>query len=179
MDQLMLQSVYSKVRNPQGFRRWAKHSQEIDASVTSLTHLHRVKQVLATGTPIARDNAPFFLFEIPANPVAPGPRSDFVMAVTSRDLWERPARRWGDVEVSVVGGKKQVLSFFGQPFVVTDPVVTAVKYAANKGDDLLLVDTITGDRFPLKIAKVDVPAGNKVIVEPPQGGVIQIGRAHV
>jgi len=172
MDQLMLQSVYSKVRNPRGFRRWGYHAQEIDPTVTSFTAIHRVKQVLATGAPIARDNAPFFLFEIPANPVTPGIRSDFVMAITTHDLWERPAKRWGDVDISVVGGKKQVLSFFGQPFVVTDPIVSSVKYAANRGDDILLVDKITGDRFMMKIAAVDVPAGNKVFIEPPQGGTL-------
>lgn len=158
----MLQSALSRARNPLGLRRWGNWDSNI-----ATTNIARIAQTLATvGQVYAIDNRPLFLFTIPAN-VLPVP-SYISCEVSSRDLWERPAKRWFKVTVS--GSGTNVLTTSGQPFVVTDPIVTSVKFGANVGDDLLLLDTITGDQFDMKVASVDLVGGNSVTVVPQAGG---------
>jgi len=155
MDQLALQSTFSKIRNPYGLRRWAYMNSSANPTVD-----FRIPQLFGqAGQPYGENNAPLLVSRIT--------NGEYIaQLVPSRDQWERPSRRW--FKANLTGSVLSVGA--GTPFLAEDPFLTAVQYKAKAGDDVHLDDG-AGTVVIAKIAAVD-PAGNAVTLVPKQGSAL-------
>lgn len=166
MDSLNLLSVLSRVRNPQGMRRWGFFDHEPDKANPYPARV--TQQLMVAGQDYGANNLPPTMF-------ATDNTARLVQPLTGQDWWTRPARRWIPVNVTAFSNYVQVLALVGNPFEVIDVLAPSNKITAQVGDDITL-DYGGGVTYRLKIASVQTNAVNAV---PLTGGTLPPSRTGV
>lgn len=139
-DTLNLHSVFGRVRNPYGARRWGFWEQSPAKTMPGPVRI--TQELMVAGQNYGVDNLAPTMF-------APDPNTRVYQSLAGQDWWTRPAARWFPVNVIPFGTGVLLVAVTGNPFVLIDPVNPSVQISAQIGDDVLV--DVAGTRYAVKI----------------------------